>query len=97
MAVLLHFIAAMRKPRSASPRPVLNWILRRGPRTLMLEVRRTGTRYQVSILPGDGRRRVATKKRLHAKLFRAGRKAFQLHATLVAAFRDAGWTSVASR
>jgi hypothetical protein len=78
-------------------RPLLNRILRRGSRTLMFEVRRTGTRYQVSILPGDRRMRVASKKRLPAKLVRAGRNAFQLHASLVAAFRDAGWTSVAYR
>jgi hypothetical protein len=97
MAALLQFILPMTKARSNSPRPVLNWILRRGPRTLMFEIRRTGARYQVAILPGDGSRRVATKKRLHAKLFRAGRKALQLHATLVAGFREAGWTPVASR
>ena len=77
---------------SSSSRPLLNWLLRRGQDTLAFQVRRTRSRYQVAILPG-GENRPA----LHTTLFRAGRNAFQLHASMVAAFRDAGWTSIAYR
>jgi hypothetical protein len=74
-----------------SSRPLLNWLLRRGPHTLAFQVSKKRSRYQVSIVPVGARRRVRTE------LCRAGRSAFQLHAAWVAAFRDAGWTSVAYR
>jgi hypothetical protein len=45
----------------------------------------------VSIQPGGRNQRV------HTRRVRASRNAFQLHATWVAAFREAGWTSVAYR
>jgi hypothetical protein len=77
---------------SANPsRPLLNWLLRRGHHILAFQIRRAGARYQVSILPAGENRLV------HSKRLRAGRNAFQLHAKWVAAFRDAGWTSVAYR
>jgi hypothetical protein len=72
-----------------SSRPLLDWLLRRGSHTLAIQVRRAGTGYQVAILPGGENRRV------HTRLFRAARNAFQLHAAWVAGFREAGWTSVA--
>lgn len=74
---------------TTTPTPLINWLLRRGPHTLAFQVSKTRSRYQVSIVP-DGK-----KKRLHTTLCDAGRNAFQLHAEWVAAFRDAGWTSVA--
>jgi hypothetical protein len=78
-----------------SPRPLLNWVLRRGRETLAFQVRRAGERYQVSVLPRGlemGRKNI----RPYVTLL-SGANAFRLHAALVAGFRDAGWTSVAYR
>ena len=72
-------------------RPLLNWLLRRGPHTLAFQVSKNRSRYQVSIVPAG------TQRRMHTEQCRAGRSAFQRHAEWVAAFRDAGWTSVAYR
>jgi hypothetical protein len=76
-----------------SPRPLLDWVLRRGREALRLQVERTGDRYQVSVSADGGRR----LKPLYVNLFRACPNAFQRHAALVALFREAGWTSVAYR
>jgi outer membrane receptor protein involved in Fe transport len=54
-------------------------------------VDRAGGRYQVSVAP------VGQGKRLYGKLLHGSWNAFRLHAALVAAFRDEGWTSVAYR
>lgn len=72
-------------------RPLLDWLLSRGALTLSIKLRREGNRYQVSIDRGGA------DEHLHVTRVGAGRKAFQLHAEWVAAFRDAGWTSVAYR
>ena len=74
-----------------SPRPLLDWVLQRGRQLLSFQVHRTGNRYQVSVLPGG------QQKRLLVRVFSACPNALQLHAALVAGFRDAGWTSVAYR
>ncbi len=79
----------MKNSRAASSRPLLNWLLRRGPHTLAVQVRRAGNRYRVSVVGGD--------QSLYSTMLKAGRSAFQLHAECVAAFREAGWTSVAYR
>ena len=76
-----------------SPRPLLDWVLRRGREVLRLQVERTGDRYQVSVSPADRQQR----KPLYTNVFRACPHAFQRHALLVALFRKAGWTSVAYR
>jgi hypothetical protein len=74
-----------------SPRPLLDWILRRGRQLLRLQVQRANDGYQVSISP------CGQQKPLYVRLFRGSPTAFQRHAALVAAFREAGWTSVAYR
>jgi hypothetical protein len=74
-----------------TPRPLLNWVLQRGRQLLRFQVHRRGNRYQVSVLPGG------QKERLLVRVFSACPNALQLHAALVAGFRDAGWTSVAYR
>ena len=76
---------------SDMPRPLLNWVLRRGRHILSLQVRRTGAKYRVSVSSGDQR------KSAHVDLFRGCPQAFLRHATLVAAFRAVGWTSVRYR
>jgi hypothetical protein len=80
----------MKTTAFATPRPLLNWVLRRGREILTFQVRRAGDRYQVLVMPRG------QKNQLYARLLN-GPKAFQLHAALVADFRDAGWTSVAYR
>ena len=72
-------------------RPVLNSVLQLGRQLLSFQVHRNGNRYQVSVLPGG------QEERLLVRVFNAVPSAFQLHAALVAEFRDAGWTSVAYR
>ena len=72
-------------------RPLLNWVLQRGRQLLSFQVHRTGNRYHVSVSPNGER------KRLFVWVFTACPNALQLHAALVAGFRDAGWTSVAYR
>jgi len=80
------------KITSSNPRrPLLNWVLQRGRQLLSFQVHRTGNRYQVSVLPSG------QQERLFVRVFRACPNALQLHAALVADFRDAGWTSVAYR
>jgi len=79
----------MKKTRATSSQPLLNWLLRRGPDTLAFQVRRAGSRYRVSVLRGD--------QSVYSTLVNAGRSAFQFHAACVAAFREAGWTSIAYR
>jgi hypothetical protein len=74
-----------------TPRPLLDWVLQHGRQLLRFQVHRTGNRYQVSVLPGG------QQERLFVRVFRACPNALQLHAALVAGFRDAGWTSVAYR
>ena len=81
----------MKITSSNRPRPLLDWVLQRGRELLRFQVHRTGNRYQVSVLPGGQR------ERLFVRIFQGCPKAFQLHAALVAGFRDAGWTSVAYR
>ena len=76
-----------------SPRPLLDWFLRRGREVLRLQVERTGDRYQVSVSPVNRRQ----QKPLFISVFHACPNAFQRHAALVASFREAGWTSVAYR
>ena len=76
---------------SDTKRLVLDWVLQRGRQLLSFQVHRTGNRYQVSVLPGG------QEERLLVRVFSAVPSAFQLHAALVAEFRDAGWTSVAYR
>jgi hypothetical protein len=72
-------------------RPLLNWFLSRGPHTLAFEVSRADSGFQVGIRPcGDN-------AHVHTQQCDAASGAFQLHASLVAAFRDAGWTSVGYR
>ena len=90
---------AMRSPKRFRPfkilltifpcdvlRPLLNWLSgwRRHFR-LQVEPYRSG--YQVSVLPTG-------QKPLYVRAFHAAPAAFQRHAALVAAFRQAGWTSV---
>jgi hypothetical protein len=74
-----------------SPRTLLSWVLRRGRQLLRLQVQRAGAGYQVSISP------CGRQKPLYVRLFRGSPTAFQRHAALVAAFREAGWTSIAYR
>ena len=76
-----------------SPNVLLDWVLRRGREVLRLQVERTGDRYHVSVSPANRRR----KKPLYVNVFRLCPNALQRHATLVASFREAGWTSVAYR
>jgi len=72
-------------------RPLLNWVLQRGRDILAFQVSRAGERYEVSVSsPGLG-------TRLYAQACHGGANALQLHATLVAGFRDAGWTSTTYR
>ena len=73
------------------PRPLLNWLLRRGRQILRLKVTFAGTDYQVS-LSSDGQ-----PKPMSVDLFQDCSQAFQRHAALVAKYRDAGWTSVTYR
>jgi hypothetical protein len=75
------------------PRPLLDWVLRRGREVLRLRVERTGDRYHVSVSLANR----PQQKPLYVNVFHAGRNAFQRHAVLVASFREAGWTSVAYR
>ena len=75
-----------------SPRPLLDWMLRRGREVLRLQVERTGDRYQVSVSPANRRQRP-----FYTNVFHGCPHAFQRHAALVALFREAGWTSVAYR
>ena len=79
------------KITSDLPRPLLNWILRRGCQILSLQVARAGAEYQVSVSSDRHRQPVSVD------LFNACPHAFQRHAALVVAFRDAGWTTVAYR
>ena len=79
------------KITSDLPRPLLNWVLGRDRQIVRLQVARAGAEYQVSV-SSDGQRTP-----VFVDLFRACRHAFQRHAALVAALRDAGWTSVAYR
>ena len=74
-----------------SARTLLNWFLSRGPHTLAFEVSRADAGYQVGIRP------CGETSPVHAQRCDAASGAFQLHAALVAAFRDAGWMSVAYR
>ena len=84
-------ISQMRIRRSDTSRPLLDWVLRRGCEILAFQVHQSGDRYQVSVSsPGLG-------TRLYAKWCQGGPNALQLHAALVAGFRDAGWTSIAYR
>lgn len=72
-------------------RPLLDWVLSRGQEVLAFQVKRAGKRYEVSVSsPG-------LQRRLYGKFCQGGVNALQLHAALVAGFRDAGWTSVAYR
>jgi hypothetical protein len=89
VAALLQRSDRMKRKRLNSSRPLLNWLLRRGPHTLAFQVRRAGSRYQVLVLGGG--------ERVYSTLLGAGRDALQLHAACVNAFREAGWTSVAYR
>jgi hypothetical protein len=75
------------------PRPLLDWVLRRGRDLLRLRVERTGDRYHVSVSPANR----PQQKPLYINVFHACPNAFQRHAVLVASFREAGWTSVAYR
>ena len=80
----------MKTPRFTA-HPLLNWALLRGREILAFQIQRVGERYEVSIsAPG-------LPERLYAKLCQSGPHAMQLHAALVAGFRDAGWTSIAYR
>ena len=73
------------------PHPLLNWILRRGRNVLAFQLYQERNGYEVSVsAPGRS-------KQLYSRLCAEGRNALQLHAALVAGFRDAGWTSVAYR
>jgi len=72
-------------------RPLLNWVLSRGQQVLAFQVRRAGKQYEVSVSSPRA------KRRLYGKVCQGGVIALQLHAALVAGFRDAGWTSVAYR
>ena len=81
----------MRRARSSSSRPLLDWVLCRGRQLLRCQVERTGHQYRVSAVPqGD-------RHSLYVERFEAGLEAFQRHAALVAALRGAGWMSVAYR
>jgi hypothetical protein len=91
MAFVLHRAIGMKTTGAKVARPLLDWVLSRGQENLAFQVKRAGKRYEVSVSsPG-------LKKRLYGKFCRGGVNALQLHATLVAGFRDAGWTSVAYR
>jgi hypothetical protein len=79
----------MKRTRSVSRRPLLNWILYRGWQLLTCRVERIGDRYRVSALT-HGQRRCVFVKRFDASL-----AAFQSHAALVADLRRAGWMSIA--
>jgi hypothetical protein len=71
--------------------PLLNWVLQQGLELLTFQVDRTGARYRVSVSsPGS-------PKRLYSRVCAVGSDALQLHAALVADFREAGWTSVSYR
>ena len=71
--------------------PLLHWVLQQGRELLTFQVDRTGARYRVSVSsPGSARR-------LYSRVCPAGSDALQLHAALVADFREAGWTSVSYR
>jgi len=76
---------------SNTPYPLLNWVLLRGRDILTFQVNRKGTRYEVLVSEPT------MKKRVYAKLCQGGASALQLHAALVAGFRDEGWTSIAYR
>jgi hypothetical protein len=81
----------MKTKRFNAPHPLLDWVLQRGRDILALQVRRLGERYEVSVSsPG-------LRKHLYARSCQGGSSALQLHAVLVAGFRDAGWTSIAYR
>ena len=84
-------ISHMKIKRFDTSRPLLNWVLRRGCEILAFQVYRAGDRYEVAVSsPG-------VPNRLYAKRCQGGPNALQLHAALVAGFRDAGWTSIAYR
>ena len=78
--------------RIDSPRLLLDWVMRKGREVLRVQLERAGNRYQVSVSPGKQQ-----QMPLHVSVFHACPKAFQRHAVLVAAFREAGWRSVAYR
>ncbi len=82
----------MKIKRFDTPPPLLNWVLRRGCEILAFQVYRdAGNQYEVAVSsPG-------VPNRLYAKSCQGGPNALQLHAALVAGFRDAGWTSIAYR
>ena len=81
----------MKSTRSKTPHTLLRWVLRHGRDILTFQVNRDGARYEVSVSAPT------VKKRVYAKFCHGGPSALQLHAALVAGFRDAGWTSIAYR
>ena len=81
----------MKTTPSRTPHTLLNWVLRRGRDILTFQVNRDGARYEVSVSAPTAKRRVYTE------FCHGGPSALQLHAALVAGFRDAGWTSIAYR
>jgi hypothetical protein len=74
-----------------APQALLDWVLQRGRQLLAIRVFTTGTGYQVSISAPE------EKTRVYARYFRQGPRALQVHAALVAGFRNEGWKSVAYR
>ena len=76
-----------------SSHPLLDWVMRRGPEALRLQVEQAGDQYRVLVSPATRKRRAP----LYRNVFRACSNAFQRHAMLVALFREAGWTSVSYR
>ena len=81
----------MKTKRFDTPRPLLNWILRRGRDILAFQVHCAGGRYEVSVSSP------LVRKRVYARSCGRGPSALRLHAALVAGFREAGWTSIAYR
>jgi hypothetical protein len=81
----------MKTKRFDTPRPLLNWILRRGRDILAFQVRCAGGRYEVSVSSP------LVRKLVYARSCGRGPNALRLHAALVAGFRDAGWRSIAYR
>ena len=81
----------MKRTRSVSARPLLDWVLCRGWELLTCRVERKGSRYRVSAVTQEGHHQGYVKR------FDASLAAFQNHAALVAGLRRAGWVSVAYR
>jgi len=81
----------MKTKRFNPSHPLLNWVLRRGRDVLAFQVYQDRTGYEVAV-SAPGR-----PTQLYSRLCAEGRNALQLHAALVADFRDDGWTSIAYR